>query len=213
MPRFDFGLSGADVGAAEGYEAYGGPLPKTGSYTGKLKIVQISETSQKAKNPGAPMLKVGVEINDADQGVAGFVAFRNLVIVDSVIPFVNQFLRALTDGSDAEFEKVKKAFWDDGPVVDDTKKNIHKIGNYKINSPEGQLPIKVSLKQRSYTPEGSTESRTVCEINSFLLSEGAAGSGSSSSDDEPIAEEDDSDTSDGSVFDLDVEDEESVESA
>ena len=192
MPKFNLDINGVDVGAAEGYEAYGGPLPKTGSYPGKLKICQIVYTSQTAKNPNKPMLKIGVELTDCDPPEAvGFVAFRNIVLIDSVIPFANQFLLALTDGSDAEFEKIKKAFYVNGPVVDESKKNILRIGTWKINSPTGELPVKVSVKQRSYLSNSvPPESKTSCGIESFLLLDTANRSARGGvSDDEPIAEE------------------------
>src|SRR4051812_48434357 len=99
MPKLNLNIDGVDQDAAEGYASWSGPLPETGSYPGKLKIVQIKKTGQKAKNPGAPMLIVGVELLDAEPKEAiGYVAFRNLVLLDQTIPFVNQFLRALTDG-------------------------------------------------------------------------------------------------------------------
>src|ERR1700760_1719163 len=94
MPKFNLDLNLEEAGVAEGYEAWGGPLPPTGSYNGKLKIVQLGKASEKAKNPGAHMLKVGVElVNTPDKKYDGFVAFRNIVLIESTRPFVHQFLR------------------------------------------------------------------------------------------------------------------------
>lgn len=199
MPKFNLSLN-MDQGVAEGYESYSGPLPKSGSYPGILKIVQMGKASERAKNPGAPMLKIGVELTDAEPSEAiGFVAFRNLVLVDSVVPYINQFLRALTDGSDAELAKIQKAF-QNGIVLDDQQKNVLRIGPWKIGSPEGQIPVKVAVKQRSFsvTVDGKEELRQSCGIESFLLSDRPSSSNGGA--DEPVAEEDDDDES---VFDLD----------
>ena len=202
MPKLNLGINTSAVGAAEGYEAWPeDKLPETGSYSGKLKIVQLDRTSEKAKNPNKLMLKIGVELVDAGPAT-GYVAFRNLVLIDSVAPYVNQFLRALTNGSDAEFDKIRKAF-DSGPVVDERQKNILKIGNWKINSPEGELPVKVSIKNRPY------DGRRVAGIESFLLAANPSSSGGGvADDDEPVAEEDDDDT--GSEVDLTSDTDESV---
>lgn len=208
MPKMDFGINGMDQEAAAGRESWGGPIPPTGTYNGRLKICQVAETSIRAKNPGKPMLKIGVELITKDD-FNGYVAFRNLVLIDSTVVFVNQFLRALTDGSDAEFEKIKKAFYQGGPIVDERQKNILRIGTWKINSPDGELPVKVALKQRTYTPEGGTP-QTSAGIESFLFLETGGGT-SSSSDDEPVSEEntaaevDLGDVADESVFDDDDE--------
>jgi hypothetical protein len=155
------------------------------------------------------MLKVGVELINA--GVAtGFVAFRNLVLIDSVAPYVNQFLRALTDGSDAEFDKIRKAF-DSGPVVDERQKNILKIGTWKINSPEGEIPVKVAVKQRSYIPDGQTNAVRTAGIEAFLLTPNPAAAGGGVSDEEPVEEEDTdvdlTEDEDGSIFDSEDESE------
>lgn len=213
MPKLNLGIKTSDVGAAEGYEAWPeDKLPETGSYSGKLKVCQLGKTSATAKNPNKLMLKVGVELVDAGPAT-GFVAFRNLVLIDSVAPYVNQFLRALTNGSDAEFDKIRKAF-DSGPVVDERQINILKIGQWKINSPEGELPIKVSIKRGSYTPTGSTTPVATANINSFLLNANpsASGGGVVEDDDEPVAEEADDDVdlteeADESVFDTEDESE------
>jgi len=204
----NLGLSVAGGEVAEGFEAWPeDKLPQTGSYKGKLKVLQLAKTgANSAKYPNCPMLRVGVELTDA--GVAtGFTAFRQLLLHDDFVRYVNQFLRALTDGSDAELAKIQKAF-ENNLVVDEREINVLKIGTYKVNSPEGQLPMLVSIKRGSYTPKGSTTPVANAQIQSFLLSEGASTGGSTKADEEPAAEEEDVDltedaeesTEDGSIF-------------
>lgn len=213
MPKMNLGLNGADQGAAQGYEAWPeDKLPPTGSYNGVLKVCQMTKTGPNAKNPDAHMIKVGVEINDPGQDWHGYVAFRNLVIIDKTIPYVNQFLLALTDGSDAAFDKIKKAFWDNGPIVDERQVNVLKIGTYKVDSPEGKLPIKVSVKRGGYY-QGQAPNQTWVansNIDSFLVNEGGGSGGGSSAPVVVAAEEDEDDDGvvtdeSGSIFDEDAE--------
>lgn len=198
MPKLNIDIDLEGAGTAEGFEAYSGPLPRTGSYHGKLKICQMAVTSERAKNPGAQMLKIGVELTDAEPKEAiGYVAFRNLVLIDSVATFINQFLRSLTDGSDQELAKMQKAFKREMVLADD-KRNIIRIGSLKVNSPQGEIPVKVAVKQRTFTTIDG-ESRTTCGIDAFLLSDG--GRAKLSAVEDEVVEEDTDD--DESVFDLD----------
>jgi hypothetical protein len=202
MPKFNLGLNVSEGGVAEGYAAWPeDKLPQTGSYDGKLKVLQLAKTGPNAKNPNCNMLKVGVELVDAGEAT-GYVAFRNIVLIENTVPFVNQFLRALTDGSDAELAKIQRAF-ENNLVVDEREVNVLKIGTYKINSPEGELPIKVSIKRGSYTPQGSTTPVANAQISSFLLSEGAPARGGSAVADEPVAEEADVDVTEDEPVDAD----------
>jgi len=104
MPKFSLDINGVGAGAAEGRAGWSGELPPTGAYTGKLKIVTVGAISQAAKNPanrGKPKFNVGVELFDTPEGkYDGFMAWGSLNLIDSGIPYINQFLHALTDGSD-----------------------------------------------------------------------------------------------------------------
>jgi hypothetical protein len=213
MPKLNLNLNVAGQGVAEGYEAWPeDKLPDTGSYTGKLKVCQITKTGPNAaKYPNAPMLRVGVELTNAGPAT-GFVAFRNLLLVDDSVPYVNQFLRSITDGSDAALAKIQKAF-ENNTVLDEREVNVLKIGTVKVNSPEGELPIKVSIKRGSYTPKGSTVPVANAQIASFLLREDAesGSAGGSSAAEEVAAEEADVDldtpeeTADETIFDDETE--------
>ena len=180
MPKFPMGINGVGKGAAQGREAWSGELPPTGSYTGVLKTLTV-DTIQSGNNAGSTKLIAGVELRNTPGGKwDGFVAFGNLNIIDVSIPFVNQFLHALTDGSDAQTAAIEKAFYGEGPVVDERKKHIKKIGKWNINSPEGELVMKVSLQKKPWFNEKSKTTEDQVRIVSYLLTEGGNKVGTSS---------------------------------
>ena len=206
MPKYNLDLNLEDAGVAEGFPQWDGEIPPNGAYMGKLKICQLAYASERAKNPGAPMLKIGVELyGTPDKKYDGYVTFRNLVLIESTRAFVNQFLQALTDGSQAQLAKLQKGF--KSMNVDQDQKNVLAIANLKINSPQGELPIKVDLKQRTYTPEGGEPIRS-SQINRFLLSANGSAGGQQASD-EPVAE-DDADTDEPQEVDMSEDADESI---
>lgn len=179
MPKFSLDINGVDQGAAEGREAWSGEVPPTGTYKGILKVVQIkkiSDTASVEANRGKPKLNIGVELRDTPDGkYDGYVAWNNTNLVESSIPYVNQFLMALTDGSDSQFAAIKKAFYPpNGFVTDDRQQHVVSIGKWKVNSPEGDIPILVSIKKRGYIPKGSNETVYVADVDSFLVGGGGA---------------------------------------
>jgi len=206
MPKYNLDLNLEDAGVAEGFPQWDGEIPPNGAYMGKLKICQLAYASERAKNPGAPMLKIGVELfGTPEKKYDGYVTFRNLVLIESTRTFVNQFLQALTDGSQAQLAKLQKGF--KSMNVDQDQKNVLAIANLKINSPQGELPIKVDLKQRTYTPEGGEPIRS-SQINRFLLSANGSAGGQSTPD-EPVAE-DDADTDEPQEVDMSEDADESI---
>lgn len=175
MPKFSLDINGVSQGAAEGREAWAGDHPPTGTYQGVLKVVQVDKISDTAKveaNRGKPKLRIGVELKGTEGKYDGYLAWSNLNLIDSSIPYVNQFLISLTDGSDEQFATIKKAFYG-GFVTDDRDIHVKSIGQWKINSPEGEIPVVVSLKKRSYV-DNSGATQTISDINSFLLGGGGA---------------------------------------
>lgn len=190
MPKFNLSINGVNEEAAEGREQWSGPLPPKGSYPAVLKMVKV----KKIKNKNDNRLQIMVLLNTDDE-YNGCPVFGGVNLTDQGIPYVNQFLQALTDGSDAQFTKIKKAFYA-GFVVDEKKENVLKIGTWKINSPEGELPVRISLTHSTW------EGKTNPQISSFLLPDSGEGGGSAA-DDEPVAEEDDDDA------DVDADDDES----
>lgn len=194
MPKFDLSINGVTGDVAAPREAWGGELPPTGSYEGVLKILSVDVISQTggSKYAGQPKLRVGVELRNTKDGkYDGYLAWGNLNLIDPGIPFVNQFLLALTDGSDAQFEKIKKAFYVAKPNTDERKKHILKIGAWNVNSPEGELPIKVSLTNKPFYNTKTQQTTDQVRVESYLVSELAVkrSGGSAAPAEEPIEEE------------------------
>jgi hypothetical protein len=179
MAKFDLGLkAGLSAGAAEGREQWGGELPPTGSYSGVLKILSMGVIGPNAQNAGKPKLQIGVELRDTpDKKYDGYLAWGGLNLIESSIPYINQFLISLTDGTDAEFAKIKKAMYDDGPIVDEKKKHVLKIGNWNIASPNGELPIKVSISNKPYFNSATGVTTQSVRIESYLIGGGSASVG------------------------------------
>lgn len=212
MPKFSMDINGVDVDAAEERHAWAGELPPNGSYEGILKIVSIGNISQTAKiaaNRGKPKLNICVELKNTQDGkYDGFPAWTTLNLIESSLPFVNQFLRSLTDGSEAQFTEIKKAFYNDGPVVDETRKHITKIGRWKIESPEGKIPVKVSIQHKNgfFNPETKQTSDPSSRIDSFLVGTGGGPSGGGNSNspitDAPVEDE---------IDDVDVDPEDEID--
>lgn len=209
MAKFNLGINGTEQGAAEAREAWSGEFPPTGTYDGVVKIMALDKIGPEAKNAGKDKVKIGVELRsktpEQDKKYDGYIAWGNLSLIESAIPYINQFLLALTDGSDAAFDKVKKAFYDAGPTVDERKKHILKIGAYTIDSPEGELPIKVSLVNKPYYNEKTKQTIDSVSISSYLAGGGSTPKGAVSAGPETSTVEEE-----GTV-DLDPEDENGVE--
>lgn len=172
----------------------GRELPPTGAYNGKLKIVTVGEISQAAKNPanrGKPKFNVGVELcNTPDGKYDGFVAWGSLNLIESGVPYVNQFLHALTDGSEKSITAMEKAFYESGPVVDDRRQHVLKIGTIKVDSPNGELPIRISIKKSSYFNAETKQTTESSRIESFLLGGGSTIKAKPSTVEEVVEEED-----------------------
>lgn len=170
------GLSTSDKGIAEGRKQWEGELPPSGSYSGILKTVMMQTiTSEDAKpeNKGKPKWLIGVELTDTEDGkYDGYTAWGNLNLIEGSEAFINQFLYALTDGSDKQFNAIKAAF-DKGFNLDERKKHVLKIGRVNINSPKGETPIKVSLKKTPWYSDKSKTSGESVKITSFLAADGA----------------------------------------
>lgn len=174
MPTFNFGFNDATTEISEGFDSYDGPLPPNGSYEGTLKVAKIVKMKKDSTKYRISLL---VEINHPD--FKGYPAWGGVNMTDQGQQYVNQWLRSLVD-SEAEYLKIHKVFYGTkGPVTDEKKEHILKIGTVKINSPEGNIPVKVALKQRTW------EGKTTAGVQAFLIGDG----GGSSSDDEVVEED------------------------
>lgn len=211
MAKFNLGINLGDAGVAEGREAWSGELPPTGSYLGKLKVMSMGEIGPEAKNAGKPKVSIGVELKaekgSPSQKYDGFIAWGNLNLIEESAPYINQFLMALTDGEEASLIKIQHAFSNDIDL-DERKKHIIRIGNLKVDSPEGELPIKVSLINTPFHNKKTNVTTQQVRISSYLVNEGNAafnGIGSSGPAVSDIVEEE------TLSVDLEPEDEETYE--
>ena len=183
MPKLNFGIvDAADVDAASGLSVYKGELPKNGAYTGTLKRVTVGKIGS-GDDKGKNKLSILVEIDDEDYPeYKGAPVWGNLNLTDQGVPYVNQFLESLTDGSDKAKADVKRAFWKTGPIADDTKEHILRIGKINVNSPKGSLKVLITTKLRTWN------GNTTCGIQSYML---LNDDDSSTVEEEEIIEDDD----------------------
>jgi hypothetical protein len=181
MPKFNLDINLTDAEIAEAREDWKGPLPPKGSYPAKMKVVQFKEIVN-GKNKGSYRISIVATLDTGDK-YDGCPVYGGVNLTEQGAQYVNQWLYSLTDGSDAAFKKLQTAF-QAGPIVDEKKENVLKIGSLKINSPEGEQKILISLKQDTYNGD------TSCKIVSFLPKNGAASSSSVSDDDDAIEEDD-----------------------
>lgn len=99
-----------------GNSYYDGPPPTPGLYQGKIKQLALA-TIATGNNAGGQRLHLVVEITEGKFKGAGLVTSLNLTQQGS--PYVNQFLRSLTDGSDEQDKAIREAFWHVGYAVGD----------------------------------------------------------------------------------------------
>lgn len=175
MATFKTGIKVSDKGVAEGRKQWEGEIPPTGSYSGILRTVTqkyIAGENAKEENKGKPKWLIGVELTDTPEGkYDGYTAWGNLNLIEGSEAFINQFLLALTDGSDKQFNAIKAAF-DKGWAMDERKKHVLKIGRVNVNSPKGEIPIMISLKQTPWYSEKTKQSGVSVAITSYLTKDG-----------------------------------------
>jgi hypothetical protein len=182
MPKINFGIAdGADVEASQGFPQYRGKLPENGVYEGVLKVMKVLKIA-KGDNAGKSRLQIVVTLKDPNYPeYDGCPVFDNKNVTDQGVPFLNQMLESITDGSDAAMKAVKNAFWKTGPIVDNEKEHILKIGKINVNSPQGAIQVLVATKQNTYN------GNTTCQVRQWLQFEGE----DTPTEDEQIVEEDD----------------------
>lgn len=204
MPKFSLDINGIGKGAAEERKSWAGGLPPTGSYDGVLEILSLGTISQKAKKPenrGKPVLKIGVKLVNTPGGeYDGYIAWSRQNLLEGSEPYVNQFLHSLTNGTQTEKDEIERAFYGDGLIVSENRQHIVRIGDWKIESPKGKLPIKVAVRKRNNFNEETKQTTEISEIESFLMG-GNASARRGGSAPETIVEEE------TSSIDLDDEDE------
>ena len=108
-PEFD----GSDSKLEDNF--YDGPPPTPGTYRGKIKKMGLAKIGS-GENKGGNRIALVLEITDGKFKGAG--VMHSLNMTKQGAPFVNQFLEALTDGSDAQRAGIRNAFWNIGFDVD-----------------------------------------------------------------------------------------------
>lgn len=167
MPKINFGIAdAADVAASQGFAPYKGELPPNGAYEGILKVVKVGKIGS-GENKNKSNLKITVVIDDEEYPEYDECpAFANLNLTDQGVPYVNQFLESLTDGSDKAKADIKRAFWKTGPIVDDAKEHILRIGKTQVNSPKGEIRVLIGTKLNTY------QGNTSVKIQQWMLPDG-----------------------------------------
>jgi hypothetical protein len=95
---------------------YSGPPPKPGTYHGVIKGVWAAKIKS-GDNEGEPQVKVLVEIDQGQFKGAGL--FINLQVLTSSAWSVNQWLDAMTDGSETQRKALRNLFWQKGMNAED----------------------------------------------------------------------------------------------
>lgn len=203
-----------DEAWGSGQDRYDGPVPPKGSYIAKIKRITMGKIKAEGENKGKPRLSVLLEIiggqgadgiDDKKYKYRGAPVWDGVNIIKSQTGRANAFVHALTDGSDAAKRAIENKFWP--PNMDvraekverrDGGEDIHikSIGQYKINSPNGELLVRIVTKMGKDL-DGSPRA----EVNQYLPYTGPGVNGSAVDEDEDEDE----------ILDADVDDSEDDE--
>lgn len=193
------------------FKSYDGPVPPKGNYVCRVKRMTVGAIKS-GDNKGKPRISVLLEvvggagadgIDDSDYKYLGAPIWDGLNIIKSQTGKVNNFLHALTDGSDSAKRAVETAFWPpNGPKADKVKKegkpdvvHIVQIGKHAIGSPDGQLLVRVVTKMGR-----DLEKNPRAEVSQYLPYQVKGNNG------KPVADDDEDADVDEDVEDDDIED-------
>ena len=167
MPKINFGVAdAADVAAADGYPVYKGELPPNGAYEAVVKVVKVGKIGS-GVDKGKNRLQIVAILDDPDHPeFNGCPAFDNKNLTDQGVPYVNQFLESLSDGTEKGKAAIRNAFWKTGPIVDDAKEHIKKIGRTNVNSPSGAIRVIVGTKLNTW------QGNTSVKVQQWMLADG-----------------------------------------
>lgn len=141
---------------------YSGPPPVPSIYSGTVDKAWRTQCGENSQNPGADMLVISLKIGDGK--FKGATILTNLVVIKSNAWSINQFLDALTDGSEKQREAIKKWFWTIGYQVSD---EVEKIGQ-----PITHIGKKFELTDKPITfatKMGKWEGKDRAELDRFVL--------------------------------------------
>lgn len=160
--KWDVDGKGEEAWGGSGTRYEGKPPPK-GVYIAKIKRITMSKIKSEA-NKGKPRLNVLLEVvggqgadglNDEDYQYLNAPIWDGVNVIKSQAGRANMFVHALTDGSDDAKREVENAFWPPHMNVKaervakrngDEEVHIKSIGKYQINSPNGNILVKVVTK-------------------------------------------------------------------
>ncbi|AGT14081.1 hypothetical protein SEA_WEISS13_71 [Mycobacterium phage Weiss13] len=185
-PPTDYDDSATNTGG----DWYDGPPPKPGLYKGVVKKMLLSKVTQGEKK-GEQRIMVICEISEGKFKGAGVSKWLQLTQQGS--PWVNQFLHALTDGSEAQKAAIRKAFKEIGFAVDDAdaKKRYPIVRIGKKTNPIGR-PISFVTKMR--TDDQGVER---AEISRFVTPRAADDDEDEDDSDDILTADDDTTEDDG----------------
>jgi hypothetical protein len=200
MPKITANVGSADklAGAKPAFKAYAGPTPPKDVYHGLLK--QLSVPSKPNKN-GDYMLRGMVEIQETGRKAKynGYAIWFRQNISEQGAPYVNQFLDAISGGSDA----YRKAFWaklSSGGLVTDNKDKVTKLAGKRYV--DGTMEVVVAAK------DGRDQNNNrILEIGSWLTSSEAE----AFDDADPYSGDDDEDDDDLELEEADEDESEADE--
>jgi hypothetical protein len=98
---------------------YDGPPPDPGTYTGEVVRMGLS-TVQKGDNAGADKWVVSVKITEGK--FKGATILHNFVMLKQSAWSFNQFLKAMTDGSEKQKETILSWYYEKGFSVEDQER-------------------------------------------------------------------------------------------
>ncbi|HNJ38167.1 MAG TPA: hypothetical protein PKL27_09380 [Nitrosomonas sp.] len=178
---------------------YDGPPPKPGYYTGVIKSMKLGKIAS-GKNQGADRIELLIEINKGEYKGAGI--FHNLNLTDQGKAYVNQFLHAVSNGTDADMVKIRRVFWEKGATVDTDNPDNRGLcafigwGPWKI---ENNLVVGFNTKMGTNRKTGEPRAEIVRFVNKKPADDIAA-----DEDDDDV--ESISDTNDDDIVDEDSAD-------
>lgn len=133
-----------------GSNFYDGPPPPPGVYKGIVKQLSLAKIAT-GPNAGGDRLHLVVEIADGKYKGAGLVHSLNLTQQGQ--PFVNQFLRSLTDGSEDQWVAIREAFWHTGYLVADKPDQKSRLPILRIGKKTNPIGLTTSFVTRIRTVE------------------------------------------------------------
>ncbi len=209
-----------------GDAGYTGPVPPKGSYIAKLKRCTMTKIKSEGENKGKPRLNVLYEIiggqgadglDDKEYQYYGAPVWDGVNIIKAQAGRANMFVHALTDGSDAEKRAIENKFWPPNMDVRAEKvtrksgvEDIHikSIGKYKLNSPNGDIIVRITTKMGS-----DLDGNKRAEISQILpyTGPGITKPADDEDEDELLDMDDDDDVEDDDLDDDDDVDDDDVE--